>query len=81
MCLGGNVGARSRPAGSGSILAIEPAQPFKGRDAAGALISDDHRIVPGVTYVLNQNWRATAYYEHDLMGVGGSRGPGFNDKL
>ena len=54
---------------------------FKGRDAAGALISDYHRIVPGITYVLNQNWRATAYYEHDLKGTGGSRGPAFNNKL
>ncbi len=54
---------------------------FEAESASGTLVSDYHRIAPSVTCVLNQNWRATLYYEHDLNGTDGSFGPSFKNKV
>ncbi|MEP7026989.1 MAG: hypothetical protein ABI960_00200 [Candidatus Eisenbacteria bacterium] len=35
----------------------------------GDVIGKFHRVVPTVTRVLNQNWRATVYFEHNLRDV------------
>ena len=36
-------------------------------EIAGKPVLDFNRIVPAITYILNQNFRATVYIEHDLL--------------
>ncbi len=42
---------------------------YSSDEIGGTKVFDFHRIVPAVTYVVNQNVRFTVYYEQDLTDI------------